>query len=340
MADKFVLEPGSQINGDLYVCANEVYLEQKSKVNGNVFVCANKCELNSDVGGSVYATTNSFEMKYFGFISRDLHLSAKEANLNGWIYRDSFITAKNITTQEKFINQGNFTIEDSNDFVFSGEILGNATINSKNINFKNKDNDKNITCKIAGNLSYSSKQQIEIPEGVALKEIAYSNYTSISSNNIFSNILDYILNLLGLLILAHIIYVIIHKFAPKYLDKISNITASTLLKYLGIGLGFLILIPILSILLLLSNVGSILGLIILLMYVIVLLIAKPIFIIALATFTKNKIKKDFNIYLYILLIDIILSLTTLIPYVGFIISILISLVGFGMIIKNLITRKK
>ena len=90
-----------------------MYLEQKSKVNGNVFISANKLVLNGDIGGSLYGTLKHFDMKYFGFISRDLHLTTDEALLNGSIYRDSFITAKNITTQDKFINKGNFTITDT-----------------------------------------------------------------------------------------------------------------------------------------------------------------------------------------------------------------------------------
>lgn len=340
ISDKFVLEPGCKIDGDLYICANEVYLNQNSKINGNVFIFSTKLELNAEIGGNLYASSETFDMKYFGFVSRDLHLTAAEVVLNGWIYRDTFITAKNITTQDKFINQGNLTIKDADNFTFSGEVLGNATINTKNINFKAKDNDKDLTCKINGNLSYSSIKEVEIPEEIILKEVSYNNYTNIASKNIFSNILDYVLDLIGLLILAHIIYVLIHKFAPKYLDKIFNITGLNLLKSLGIGLGFLILMPILSILLLITDVGSAIGLILLLIYITLLLIAKPIFIIAVATFTKNKTQKDLSIYLYILGIDVILSFITLIPYVGFVVSMLVSLTGFGMIVRNLLPHKK
>lgn len=331
VAEKFVLEPGSEINGDLFICADEVYLEQNSKINGNIFIYSNKFVLNAEIGGSLYAQVQNFDMKYFAFISRDLHLTSEEVILNGWIYRNSFITTKNIITQDKFINQGNFTLTDADSFIFSGEILGNATINSKEINFNNENNS---TCKIAGNLSYSSKNEFQIPQEIVAKEITYSKYSNTTSKNIITNIFDYILNLIGLLILAHVIYVLLSKFVPKYLDKISNISALNILKYLGIGLGFLLLIPIVSLLLLLSNVGMVLGLILLLLYIIMLLITKSIFIIAMATFVKTKFKKDFNIYLYILAIDIILSLLTLIPYAGFIISILVSLIGFGMIIKR------
>lgn len=340
LADNFNLEPGCKINGDLYICAQEVNIKQNSEIGGNLFIYANKFNLNGKITGDLYASVQSFDMQYFGFIERDLYLTTEEAKLNGSINRNSFITAKNINTQDKFINKGNLTITDANNLTFSGEISGDATINSKNITLKNKENDNNLICKISGNLSYSSVEEIEIPEGVVLKEVNYSKYSTSSFKIILSNILDYIFNMIGLLILAHIIYLLIHKFAPKYLDKISNITGLNLLKYLGIGLGFLILIPIISIILLVSNIGTVLGVILLLIYIVLLIIARVVFIIAIATFTKNKIKKDFNIYLYILLIDAILSLITLIPYIGFVISILVSLIGFGMITRSLIPSKK
>ena len=324
----------------MYICASEVCLEQNSKITGNAFILSDKLTLNGEISGTLYANVKSFDMKYFGFIDRDLFLTAENANINGYINRNSFIESKNIITHDKFINQKDFNVTDADSLIFSGEINGNATINCKNITFKSKENDNNLTCKIAGNLSYSSNKEIQIPEGVVLKEISYNSYNNVASKNILSNILEYVLNLIGILVLAHVLYILINKFTPKYLDKISNITVSGLFKYLVIGLGFLILIPVISILLLISNVGSVLGIILLLIYIILLIISRTIFIISIATFSKNKCAKKLNIYLYILIIDIILSLIVLIPYVGFIISMLFSLIGFGMITKNLITNKK
>ena len=275
-----------------------------------------------------------------GFISRDLHLNTKEANLNGWIYRNSYITAENVVTQDKFINQRNFNVEDANSLTFSGEIIEDAKINAKNITFKNKSDDKDLICKISGKLSYSSKQEIEIPEGIVSNEVSYSNYASTLSKSIFSNILNYLLNLITLLICVYIIYLLLSKFIPKYLDEISNMSGLTLLKYLGIGLGFLILIPIVTILLFMSRVGSILGFILLFIYIILLIIAKPIFIISVATFAKNNISNKISIYLYILAVTVILSLISLIPFLGFIISVLVSFTGLGIITKKFIPSKK
>ena len=340
LTDKFVLEPGCKIDGDLYICANEIDLQQKSKVNGNIFICANTFYLNGEVGGNLYANVETFDMKYYGFVFRDLNLNAQNVNLNGYIYRNSFITAKNITTENNFINEKDFTIINSENLIFSGNVLGNASINSKNISFKTKENDTNLVCKINGNLSYSSNQEIEIPEGIVLKEVNYSSYNNTTAKNAFSSILDYILKIIGLLICAHIIYVLIHKFVPNYLDKLSNFSVSNLLKYLGIGLGFVLLTPIIIILLLISRIGTILGFILLFIYIVLLIISKPIFIIYTSNFAKNKIPSKINIYVYMLLIDVILSLISLIPYIGFIISILVSFAGFGIVMKNFLLSKK
>lgn len=334
LADKFILKQEVELNGDLYICANEVILEQKSKINGNAFICSNNTTINGEINGSIYAVSQKFDMQYFAFISRDLHLTAEEAALNGWIYRDSFISAKNITTQENFINQNNFTLSDADSLTFSGEILGDATINTKDFIIKNTDNEKNLTCKISGNLSYSSNKELDIQEGIVSKEIKYSNYVDTEQNNTFSNIWNYVLSLITSLVCVYIIYLLISKFAPKYLDKISNISGLNLLKSLGIGLALLILIPIVSILLFITQVGSILGIILLLIYIILLIIAKPLFIISIATFAKSKFTKGLNIYLYILFTTVALSIISLIPYIGFIISMLVFLIGLGMLVKR------
>lgn len=338
-ANKLVIEPGCKIYGDLYVCAKEVELSQAAIIYGNVFIASNKLTVNSEIGGSLYATARSFDMQYFGFISRDLHLSAETSTLNGYIYRNSFIEAKNITTNDKFINEKDFNVTDANNLTFSGEVKGNAKINAKNIDFKNKNNDKDLICKINGSLSYSSKQEIQIPEGVVSKDnVTYSKYVpSVSS---LSSIWDFILDLITTLVCIFVIYFLISKFAPNYLSKISNISGMSLLKYLGIGFGLLILIPIIAILLFLSHVGSILGIILLFIYILLMIIAKPIFVISIATLAKEKLSIKMNTYLYILAITILLSLIALIPYVGFIVSLLISFTGFGILTKNLIAKIK
>lgn len=135
VANKFVLEPGCEIKGDLYVVANEIVLGQNSKISGNVFAVANTLTVNSQVSYDLYASVKHFDMQYYGFVSRDLHLTAKTSNLNGYVYRNSFINSKTITLYDKFINEKDFNVEDADNLTFAGLIKGNANINSKKIAF-------------------------------------------------------------------------------------------------------------------------------------------------------------------------------------------------------------
>lgn len=135
VANKFVLEPGCEIKGDLYVIANEIVLGQNSKISGNVFAVANNLTVNAQISYDLYASVKKFDMQYYGFISRDLHLTAKAVTLNGYVYRNSFINSKTITLYDKFINEKDFNVDDADNLTFAGLIKGNANVNSKKIEF-------------------------------------------------------------------------------------------------------------------------------------------------------------------------------------------------------------
>lgn len=125
---------------------------------------------------------------------------------------------------------------------------------------------------------------------------------------------------------------------PKYIEKISNFTCLSLLKALGIGTLVLILTPIISLLLLITVVGSPIAILLMLIYILLLMLASPIFIIAISKFIKSKIEKPINTFIIVLLVTIILFLIELIPYIGFIISLLKALIGLGILVKSILNK--
>ena len=336
-ANKFVLDPACQINGDLYICANEIILSQNSVITGNVFAVGNKLTLNSKIeSGSLYATVKDFDMQYYGFIFRDLNLSSETAKIAGYVYRNSFISANTITTTSTFSNNGDFNINSASEVHFSGEVKGNANINSKNITFNSKDsNDKNITCKIYGDLNYSSNKEMQIEDKIILGSINYSEYKEEKSNNFLSSLWSYLVKLITSLVYVILIYLFITKFMPKYIDKLSF---SKVFSSIGIGLGTLILVPILVILLLITRIGALVGLLLAILYILMLIIAKPIFVISLAKLIKDKKFNNVKGIILVAAITVILSLIGLIPFVGFIISLLVMLCGLGIFFKSLKNR--
>lgn len=339
LANKFVLDPKCEITGDLYVCANEIYLSRNAVIRGNVYVFGDTLNLNCQItNGDLYANVKDFNLKYYGFVYRDLHLTSENVTLEGYVYRNSFIEAKNITTTSNFINNKTFNVTDAWNLTFSGEVKENANINSKNITFKSKDDtQKNITCLISGDLNYSAKNEIQIEDKIVSGDINYTEYKS--SNSILSRIGNYLLGLLTSLIYVAIIYLILNKFAPTFIEKISNINSSNILKYLGIGILVLVALPVLSILLLITNIGSLLGLLLAIIYALLLIVAKPIVVIVISKMINKKVK-SINTYVGIGIITILLSLINLIPYIQFVVSLLVNLTGLGIMVKSLLPSKK
>ena len=336
-ANKFVLDPACQINGDLYICANEIILSQNASIAGSVFAVGNKLVLNSKIEtGSLYATVRNFEMQYYGFVFRDMHVSADTANISGYVYRNSFISADKVSVTPTFSNKGDFNVTSASEVSFSGEVKGNANINSKNIVFNSKDNnEKSVNCKIYGNLNYSSNKEIQIEDKIILGTVNYSEYKEEKSNSFLSSLWSYLLKLITSLVYIALIYIIMSKFMPKYIDKLSF---SKVLSSIGIGLGILILVPILVILLLITRIGSLVGLLLVILYVLMLLIAKPIFVVSLAKLIKDKKFNNVKGIILVAAITVILSLIGLIPFVGFIISLLVMLCGLGIFFKSLKNR--
>ena len=327
IANKLVIEPGCTIDGDLYVLATEVDLGQNSVVSGNSIINASNVKLNGKINGDLYVNSKNFDMQYYGYIRRDLHLNTENANLNGYINRNSYITAKDITLNDNFMNEKDINVTNSNNISFSGRINGNVTVNSKNITV-------NDSCRIYGNLNYSSKQEINLNGGVVSGEVNYSKYNS----NFGKDLLNYFLNLVAVLLFFALIYFIIVKISPEYISRLSYFNAIDMLKSLGIGLAILILVPMISILLFITNVGSIIGLFLLALYAILLIIAIPIFIITIAEFIKNRFFGSINTFVIVLILTVLLSLLNLIPYFGLIVSILVLTLGLGIFSKSLIKR--
>lgn len=325
-ANKFIVEPGVEINGDLFVCANEIILSKNAVVYGNIYAVCKKMDLNCQISGDLYVSCKDFNMSYYGFVYRDLHINAENATIGGYAYRNLSISANNIVTTSNFVCSKELTVENANKFVFSGKVQGNATIKSEQIEFKNEENGESIDCKILGDFNYTSKNEIEISKDIVLGN---SNFTKYTSSNHLKNIGSFLVSLLSTLVYVFVAYLIIKKFMPNFFNKLSNITSKKMLINLAIGLGILILVPIICILLFITNIGAILGIILALLYVILLIIATPIFAILITEFIKKTIKLNMNDFVLLLIITIVLQLLFKIPFVGSILSFLATLVAIG-----------
>lgn len=327
-ANKFVLDPGVEINGDLFICANEIVLSKNAVIYGNIYAVCNKMDLNCQVSGDLYTSCKTFNMNYYGFVYRDLHINSSTATIGGYAYRNLFINANNIVTTSNFICSKDLTIENADSFVFSGKVEGNVTVKSNEIEFKSEEAGENIDCKISGDFNYTSKKEIEVSKDIVVGATNFKEYTAPSSSPLRS-ISKFLINILCSLIYIIVVYWIIKKLMPNFFTKLSSVTTKNMLINLAIGLGILVLTPIACILLLITGIGSTLGVVLALLYVVLLLIATPIFTILITEHIKKAKSLNINSFVLLIIVSVILQLLFKIPFVGSILSFLATLTAIG-----------
>ena len=324
-ANKFIVDPGVEIKGDLFICANEIVLSKNAVIYGNIYAVCNKMNLNCQVSGDVYTNCKDFNMNYYGIVYRDLHINSGNATIGGYAYRNLFISSDSIVTTSNFICAKDLNVENANKFVFSGKVQGNATVKSKQIEFKNEEDGKSIDCKIIGDFNYTSKNEIEVSKDIVAGNSNFTKYTS----NPLKGVGSFLINLLSTLIYVLVAYWIVRKFMPNFFNKLSNVSTKNMLINLAIGLGILVLVPVACILLLITGIGSALGVVLAMLYVVVLLIATPIFTILITEYIKKFKNLNINSFVLLIIVSVILQLLFKIPFVGSMLSFLATLTAIG-----------
>lgn len=333
VCNELTIESGVEISGDLYVIAKKVNIQKSSVIQGNLFATCEDLTLNGKVESSVYAAVNNFSMNYYGSIYKDLKLVAQNINLSSVIRRNVNISTEKIVTDSNFLTYGNFTLT-ANSFDFSGEIDGDAKINSKNLNFIDGDDDTSFTCLIMGNLDYSSSEELKLTSTVVEGTVNYSKYEEKTTNKFsfkFKSFIFSLLTFVAYIFVSAWLFTLINK---NCLSKNYDIKVGKTFAAFGIGLLAFLVVIILSILLLVINIGSTLSFFLVFAYIFLLFLAMPLFVLDIANLLKGKM----NLYLGILAIAFILALISKIPFLGeFVIFVFIT-IGAGRIIMHLFSK--
>ena len=332
LSDSFTLQAGSEIHGDLYVAATNVNIEQDAVIDGNIFITASNVNLNGQVKGSVYITSNNLNMNFYTYITQDLYLNTENATLSGVVHRNAFVTSYNkLLTDSNFRVNQNLSVNFADDFTFSGEVQGNATINARNLTFKN---DNNETCIIRGNLNYGTQTDTQIPDGVVSGQVSTFEFEE-RTNNEYS-VASLTLKFFTLLVYVFLTVFLSKLLAPKAIEKISEFKFTNIIISLGVGFISLFAAMLIFMLLAFSIIGIPLAFVFILGYLFVLGLALPL----VAHNIANALKFKLNIYVKLLIITVIIYLLSLIPLVGSIVIFVLLLTGAGQILVELIKRKK
>lgn len=324
-------------NGDLYLFDNNIVMDKL--VDGNVFIFGDNVEITGQVNGNLFVAANQLKFENC-YVRYSIFACANSIYYNG-ACNDLYVASSNLElTYDSYVVRDVKAV--SSDVIFKAAIGRDVDLTCNTVNFGEKDSAPIIY----GNLRYSASSEATIPEGAVTSEdsVTYSSNSFNSNENATQNITDIILNILVCIVTVIVIYALSKLLAPKVIEKLSNNTLSVkkLLKTFGIGLLSFIAVITVTVILLLTQIGIKLAVILILLFALLCLMAIPTLTIKIANLLKPvlKIEKTIMFYLILVLISIVLYGITLIPFVGSILNVIFKLVGIGLLIDLFMPSKE
>ena len=324
--------------GDVYLSGEDVTIDYV--VDGNVFVMAKNVTINSQIGGDAFILADTVTVGEQGYIFSNLFAVANSVNVQGVVY-DLYSASKELTITGyiyRDIKVG------TNSLNLYGTVGRNAFVSCDSIKFSQESTDENETVTttsqgiINGNLEYSSKNEISIPEGSVTGEVKYTQINATSMTNIQS----YLISLGTIIATAILVWLVCLWLAPKFVKKVDLVDKKKILPEIVLGIISPIILMVVSIVLIILGITSSFGLLLLAITFILMGLSTSVFIIAINNLVCNKLKiqKTIGNFGMLIVSSAILWLIGLIPYVGVIVGIIAIIIGLGILVYHLVKKEK
>ena len=320
----------SWTNGDLYICDDKV--EVSNVVDGNAFIIGSEVTISGEIGGDLFVLADKLNIDG-GYIYSNVFACANEITINGVVYDvyaacDTF----NLETNGFIYRDMRVTTSDLN---INGKVRRNAFVSAENMNFNAE-----AGTLIYGSLHYSSKSQIEIPEEAVTGEITYTPVSIDTNNNVANNILSYVLDLLQTLLFTFVITIILLLLTPKFVERVGKMGVGKSFASLGIGFVVPIALVVVAILLLISSVGASIFAVSIFAFILLALIGNTVASIFFGKLFTKVFKMEGNVkfVIFTLVSSLIFWAISIIPVIGPIFSLIVSIFGIGTTVVNMISR--
>lgn len=285
---------------------------QTINLDGNLeygFLAGQDININGNVSKNIYAAGSTINFSKDANVGRDIFIAGQAVNLDGTLDRNV-----NISAEKVVINKGTI-------------INGNISINTQNLIIQ-----KDVVIK--GKLEYNKDAENKINKDVSIGKIVKKDIQEAPKVDTKAMLIS-ILNMV-------VVFLVITIIIPNTFNKVENFYKknNNYLKSIGIGLLILICTPIISLILLISNIGMYLGVILALLYVIALFLSCIFagFILGKLLFV-NLMKLSINNYLAGIMGIVLLKLLMLIPIVGTILGLIAITIGLTTI-WNIIQKEE
>ena len=320
-------------NSDVYLMGDNVTIDYV--VDGNLFVMADTVTINSKIGGDAFIMAKTINVGDQAYIFSNLFAMADSIDIKGVVY-DVYALAQNFTVSNGYIYRDAKLC--CNTININGTIGRNAFVSCSNINFNTDKNDKGI---IYGDLTYSTPSELSFDKNIVNGNVTYKAPKVSPEKSVREIVAIYISDLGAFLAFVIIIWLVCLWLAPKFLNDTNKFVGKKTLNVLGTGLLTLIAVPIACIILLLLQLTAGISLLTVALYILALIVAKSIFTIVTNNYLCSKLNINNNTGIFGMLIVsvVIVWVISELPYVGGIVSFIISVLGLGVLVSAILPKK-
>ena len=320
-------------NSDVYLMGDNVTIDYV--VDGNLFVMADTVTINSKIGGDAFIMAKTINVGDQAYIFSNLFAMADSIDIKGVVY-DVYALAQNFTVSNGYIYRDAKLC--CNTININGTIGRNAFVSCSNINFNTDENDKGI---IYGDLTYSTPSELSFDKNIVNGNVTYKAPKVSPEKSVIEIVASYISDLGAFLAFVIIIWLVCLWLAPKFLNDTNKFVGKKTLNVLGTGLLTLIAVPIACIILLLLQLTAGISLLTVAIYILALIVAKSIFTIVANNYlcSKLNINKNTGIFGMLIVSGVIVWVISELPYVGGIVSFIISVLGLGVLVSAILPEK-
>ena len=296
------------VNGLSLIAGNEVSLKGTTEYG---FYAGNILTINEKIRKDAFIAGNSVTIGSDAFLGRDVFIAGSNIVISADITRDLRVAAGLVDLRGITIN-------------------GDAYVTSEELLL-----DKDTV--IAGKLSYYEDTKVE---GLEVATIGSKDVLKVKDVVVDVNPTTIIISFIEKVLAALIVMLVLFYFIPISKDKLDKLEVSVggICKTSLIGLGLIIIIPIIAIIALLTGILTPLALITFVIYFISLYIGTLVASYLVGKYISTKVFKNDSVYLELLVGIVLIRLIALIPYVGGIVTIISLLYGFGLIFKFIKAR--
>ena len=318
-------------NGDVFTIEDSVTIDYP--ISGNVYIIAQEVNINSVIDGNIFILASKVNIQSDAYIYSDAYICTEDLTVDGYIY-DLYSMSSTLT-----IGQTGYIIRDlsagCDTFNLEGTIKRTANLSANVLNISSD------TAEIGEDFNYTSSNEISVPADVVGGTVTFTQAES-ESKVAESLVLSYLKDVLKTLCYAFIVIIIIVFAIPKASNKFELQLTTKFWPTFGYGTLTLIAVPVAILILFASIFGIWASLLLLFTYIFVFTISASLLSVALGKYICTKMNKDSRWFLVLISILLILAiwLLKLIPVLGALVSIIVNILGFGLLTTSLFSNKK